>query len=135
MLQKEPHLGKKHSLETKISSAKKGTPSWNKGKKCPQMSGGNCHLWKGGVTPINAKIRHSPEMKLWRESVFERDNYTCVWCGVHNGLGKTVVLNADHIKQFAYFPELRFSTDNGRTLCVDCHRNTKTYGNRYLKIK
>ena len=41
--------------------------------------------------------------------------------------GKTVTLNADHIKPFAYFPELRFAIDNGRTLCVDCHKKTDTY--------
>lgn len=81
--------------------------------------------WKGGITPINMIIRSSEEYKLWRLAVFARDNYTCIWCGE-----KGKKLNADHIKPFAYFPELRFAIDNGRTLCVDCHKTTETYAGK-----
>lgn len=85
-------------------------------------------LWKGGITSTNTKIRRSIEYKLWRTSVFERDGYTCIWCGYK---GKN--LNADHIKPFAYYPELRFAIDNGRTLCKECHKTTDTYGSKCLK--
>jgi len=63
-----------------------------------------------------------------------RDNFTCIWCGIRNeeGLGFSVKLNADHIKPFALFPDLRFELSNGRTLCEDCHKKTDTYG---LKVK
>lgn len=78
--------------------------------------------WKGGITPKNQAIRNSVEYKLWREAVFKRDSWTCVWCRQHGGY-----LEADHIKQFALFPELRFALENGRTLCQMCHNTTK-YG-------
>lgn len=85
--------------------------------------------WKGGITPKNTAIRNSKEYKLWRIAVFQRDNYTCIWCG-NNKSGN---LNADHIKPFSLFPELRFAIDNGRTLCIDCHKTTDSYLNNKLK--
>ena len=81
--------------------------------------------WIDGRTPKNKLIRHSLEYKVWRKAVFARDNFTCVSCTKRGG-----EIHADHIAPFAYFPELRFSVDNGRTLCVDCHRKTPTYGGR-----
>jgi 5-methylcytosine-specific restriction endonuclease McrA len=39
-------------------------------------------------------------------------------------------LEADHIKPFCRFPELRLVVSNGRTLCKDCHRKTPTWGAR-----
>ena len=89
------------------------------------FSGKNNGNWKGGITPINAKIRNSFEYKLWRNCVFERDKYTCRFCGVIGGQ-----LNADHIKPFSLFPELRFAIDNGRTLCIRCHKTTDTYAGK-----
>lgn len=112
--EKHPLWGKKHSLKTK---KKIGSRKYPKGKSHPN--------WQGGKTPINFKLRNSKEYKLWRIAVFERDNYTCVWCGQ-----KGVRLNADHIKPFALFPELRFAIDNGRTLCISCHRKTDTHGGK-----
>ena len=132
------HLGKKHSIETrrKMSLKHKGKKYClgikqsidARKKRSASMMGSKNPLWKGGITPINRAIRMSLEYKLWRESVFKRDNWTCVWCKSRNGNGKTIILHADHIKPFAYFPELRFAIDNGRTLCVLCHKLTSTYG-------
>lgn len=80
-------------------------------------SGGKNHPhWKGGITPLNQKIKNGIEYRLWREAVYSRDNWTCQECGTRGGR-----LNAHHIKPFAKFPELRFAIDNGITLCIKCH--------------
>lgn len=107
---------------------------WNKGMRMSlstrrKMMGANNGAWKGGITPKNIAIRMSMDYKLWREAVFARDGYACTECGTHKS-----PFNADHIKPFALFPELRFAIDNGRTLCVPCHRKSETYGNnsRYM---
>lgn len=104
--------GKKMTQATKekISKSKKGIPCLNK-------RGSSHHNWKGGITPEMVKIRGSIEMKLWRSSVFARDKFTCRWCGKRG-----VSLQADHIQKFSTHPELRFAIDNGRTLCVPCHK-------------
>lgn len=108
------NIGRKFSDETKkkISEGRMGDKNW---------------MWKGGITPINQKIRTSLEYSLWRKSVFERDNYTCIWCGY-----KDKDIHADHIKRFSDYPELRLAIDNGRTLCVECHRKTDTWGNKKI---
>ena len=93
----------------------------------PVHRGENHPNWKGGISPINTRIRASKEYKLWRTAVFQRDNYICVFCGSRNGRGKKITLNADHIKPFSLFPELRFAIDNGRTLCVSCHKKITIY--------
>ena len=121
--------GKKKSEETKkrmsISRTGKKRPLSFIKKITELKRGKNCPFWKGGISPINIRIRASAEYRLWREAVFKRDNYTCVWCGT-----KKSPFNADHIKGFSQFPELRFAIDNGRTLCVPCHYKTDNYGSK-----
>lgn len=100
----------------------KNLPSDLKGEKSPH--------WRGGLTSENEKIRKSREYELWRINVFERDNYTCVGCGQIGGN-----LNADHIKPFSLFPELRLELANGRTLCLECHKKTESYLNNKVYEK
>jgi len=73
--------------------------------------------WKGGITPLNEKIRKSVEYSDWRETVFKRDSFTCQHCGDNKGGN----LHAHHIKAFAEFLDLRFDVSNGLTLCRNCH--------------
>lgn len=108
-------------VRAKMSARRKGKPTGRTGDKC--------HFWKGGVTPKSKADRMSLDLRNWRNAVYERDDFTCQECGQRGGR-----LNADHIKPFAYFPELRFAIDNGRTLCVDCHRRTDNYGGKSNRI-
>lgn len=147
----EQKLGEKNPMKRidvrkKVSDTNKrnGTGKWNEGikrtlKQIERMretalalnrKGSRAPNWRGGLQPENAIIRNSFEMKIWRKSVFERDDYTCVLCGIRG-----VTIHADHIKPFALYPELRLILENGRTLCVPCHRKTDTYGGFKKKKK
>jgi len=96
------NIGKKRSFEIrkKLSDVHKGMIPGNKGKKS-SIYGEKHWAWKGGVTSRNSMIRESLEYKLWRKSVFERDNYHCIFGGKKHGSK----LEADHIKPFSLFPE------------------------------
>lgn len=90
------------------------------GNKPPISYGKNHPNWKGGVTSLHQLLRCSIEMKEWRQSIFERDDWTCKVCHERGG-----ELNAHHIKKFSDYPELRLDINNGITLCYDCHQETK----------
>ncbi len=90
--------------------------------------------WRGGITPINLKIRNSNKYKEWRDNIFKRDNYTCQGCGDKCGGGHTVYLEAHHIKSFSEYSELRFDINNGKTLCKECHEKTKVRKNGRYKV-
>lgn len=132
--------GEHHSQPTEF---KKGITPWNKNKKmspkmCAKMkkyrtenpirywlgkkresiSGSKHPCWKGGVTPLNEKIRKSVAYITWRKKVYERDSYTCRVCDKKGGK-----LHAHHIYKFSIYPLLRFDTDNGVTMCKQCHKN------------
>lgn len=122
------NLGKTHSEEFKrrLSKIKTGLPNY----KNRLITGDKHWNWQGGKTSWRHKISNCAEYKDWRKSVFERDGYTCQECGIRNrrGLGKRVILNADHIKPVCLYPNLIYNLDNGRTLCLDCHIKTDTFG-------
>jgi len=137
-------IGRKHTEKTKkkMSNSRIGKTSNNKGKHWnlseetkrkmivaknhisqetrqklrEAHKGDKSHLWKGGITPKNKLVRAGMEYRLWRESVFTRDDYTCQKCGVRG-----VILNPHHIKNFSDYRELRFAIDNGITFCETCH--------------
>lgn len=89
------------------------------------------HLWRGGISDENRRLRNSAEYDKWRRLVMARDNYTCTICGQIGGK-----LCADHIKEWSLYPALRFDVDNGRTLCWPCHAKTENFGYKaYSKIK
>ena len=59
--------------------------------------------------------RDSPQVRQWRQEVFERDGYQCTKCGAGDRL------HAHHIARWADHPGLRIEIDNGMTLCKPCH--------------
>lgn len=74
--------------------------------------------WKDGTYKTKRlKVMNTFQYKEWRKAVFERDNYTCQKCFERGGK-----LNADHIKPYTKYPNLVFNVNNGRALCVSCHR-------------
>lgn len=136
-------LGRVHSSETKRKMSERakldGRGIINVGRKWTKEQrlrfsemrrGSNSPLWKGGLTKVNDLIRKSSAYRMWREAVFKRDDYVCQGCGKRG-----LEIQADHIKPFAFFPELRFSIENGRTLCIPCHKQTPTYGRPVLANK
>lgn len=106
-------LGKVHSLESRAKISKS-----NKGK----TAGSKHYNWKGGKK-IQDFVYNSFQYADWRKLVFLRDNYTCQICGSVNKR-----LHAHHILPKCSFPERMFDLDNGKTLCVDCHKTTNSYG-------
>lgn len=132
-------------MKNKQSIKKLGKKSWNTGMTGYSNSGSfkkgheglrneKSPSWKGGITPLNHKVRTSTKMLHWRSDVFERDNWTCQTCGKRG-----VYLNAHHKKEFykiisenniktfeeAINCEELWDTNNGVTLCEDCHDLTK----------
>lgn len=84
--------------------------------------------WEGGkVSARKVEMQRDP-YKIWRKTVFERDDYTCQEC-----LQKGGKLEADHIKEWSNFSELRYELSNGRTLCHECHKKTPNYGHKAIK--
>ena len=62
--------------------------------------------------------RSSKRYRNWRNAVFLRDNYTCQGCGTKKDL------QAHHIIPWSKCNDndcLRYSTQNGITLCRKCH--------------
>lgn len=79
-----------------------------------------------GLSTKNDLIRHGAKYKIWRQAIFEKDDFICQKCGTRGGY-----LVAHHAKNFAEHPELVYAIDNGVTLCKDCHLDFhKEYGFR-----
>jgi len=131
MWKDRPHprgtLGMKIDKKPYSDETKKRLSLSHRGIKLPDRSGEKHWNWQGGKSSETIRARASGEYKNWRRSVFEGDDYTCQICGMRGGY-----LHADHIVPFSVDKSKRFDIDNGRTLCVTCHRQTETYGTKAL---
>ncbi len=146
---KETILKRSLAMKGRMPKNIKIIAGWNKGKKgCYKLSeetkrkisehhkkigvgkwmigrsGIKSHLWKGG---ISRDINGNWKSRLWRHKIYKRDDYSCQECGARSGEGKSVYLEAHHIKSWAKFPKERYKLSNGITLCKECHKLTDNY--------
>jgi hypothetical protein len=115
-----------------LSKIHKGKKLWK--NRINVIKGEHCWNWKGGITPLQFKIRNSHKYRLWRSDVFTRDNFTCVICNTRGGS-----LEAHHIKFFSIIIkenninsleealncEELWNINNGITLCLCCHKSLR----------
>jgi 5-methylcytosine-specific restriction endonuclease McrA len=92
------------------------------GKRCWQCfvernRGETSHNYNHDMTPEQReKMRRNELDDAWRDTVYERDDYTCLACGQKGGR-----LNAHHLYNVADYPDSRRDVTNGVTLCRGCH--------------
>ena len=150
-----PTAFKKGQRPSPSTEFKKGQVTWNKDRpwtieerqKISDTSywkgrtGELSPNWKGGTTKLGQLIRSCNLNKIWRTEVFQRDNWTCVSCGAKRSKGNRVIIHCDHIKPFYKILEENniktveeaknckelWDIENGRTLCIPCHKQTPSY--------
>ena len=90
-------------------------------KKSNPYKGEKNHNWKNGISKINKTERQlameTLEYKLWRKTIFERDNWKCRITNKDCD-GR---IEAHHILGWSSYPELRYEINNGITLCHAHH--------------
>jgi 5-methylcytosine-specific restriction endonuclease McrA len=76
--------------------------------------------WNPSLTDEERKEKRENEEGYyeWRRGVLERDNYTCVVCGVYG-----TQLNVHHLDAYKWCVEKRIDIDNGATTCIECHND------------
>lgn len=110
----------KNKIRSKLVGILRGEKAWN---------------WKKDRTIIDEKhrLRSTPEWNNWRNTIFQRDLYTCQEC---NKSG--CYLEPHHIMPLSCDISLIFDVKNGITLCRECHiktiRKELMFLDKYLKI-
>ena len=109
-------------VSSKLKEWRKQNPNLNKRENHP--------MWKGGITDVRRCLMTTTKYKEWRKSIFERDNYTCQKCKKQSR-----ELNAHHIDNYADNKDKSMDTNNGVTLCKNCHNEFHIiYGRRNTNI-
>ena len=114
-------LGKKFSEEhrKKISEARKGFKMSKEQKlKIRESRSGSKHPnWKGGVKLENQRFRVTSEYREFIKKVLDRDKNHCKI----NNTDCSGPIEVHHILNSMDYPELRYDTNNGITLCQRHH--------------
>jgi len=121
-----PMFGAIGSLNPMFGKRGKEHPAWKENK----------------ITDLYTQIRGLPEYIQWRLSVFKRDGFTCKDCGNNKPLeaehkfpfALLILENKIGTIEQAILCEKLWDTNNGITLCKNCHKNTKTYGVRVSEL-
>lgn len=84
----------------------------------------NCykHYQKRVATYSRGLLADLYAWKKWAEAIYIKDNFTCQKCGKRGGR-----LHAHHLYMVSEYPEMAFDCDNGRTVCVPCHKAIHRY--------
>jgi hypothetical protein len=134
-------LGKHWKVKdtSKISKSHIGLNIWSKGRKLSEehkrkIKENNCRYWlgkdRGGkFTKMARRMKGWISWREWREKVFERDNWTCLWCGQRGNR-----LEPHHIIPTREDLTKIFDVDNGITLCYECHRKTIMKEKQYEEL-
>jgi len=99
------------------------------------FTGENSPVWKGGKDFSDARWeRLTPNYIIWRNSVYQRDNYICQKCKT-----KKPYIEAHHIFNWNDNPDKRYDIQNGITLCRECnvefHRQYGKKCNNFKQLK
>ena len=87
---------------------------WNKGKKCPQLSGSKNGNWKENKESKKYRMGSS----WYQKQVLARDNHQCQVCLVDN-IVKIDNLKVHHMIPYKINPH--HNTENMITVCKECH--------------
>lgn len=132
----EKYINSKQKLEYICPNGHRGTVlwlNWNRNHRCQKCylennKGKNHSNWKLNLTEEDRQSRRLiPGYTDWRDTVKERDNFTCQICKKRGGN-----LESHHIEAYNSNPELRTELSNGTTLCKKCHDDFHhQYGHGY----
>ena len=103
-----------------------------------KMKGEGSPNWQGGKSNLRCIHGSMRESKIWRISVFKRDDYTCQICSqvggkleAHHKIPFSIILNFCNIKSRQDLEDCKLLWDInwGITLCKVCHKDLKLQGN------
>jgi len=140
----ENQKGKLMSKESKLKMSVSAKLKHKKGIGGGFKFGNKHWNWSGGISTLRHRIHNCSRYREWRKNGFKRDRYTCVLCGQvgsmlhfdHHPKSFNQIIKDNKIKTLkqAISCEKFWDLNNGRTLCIICHRKTDNYGNKIKKL-